>query len=139
MLTGTDLLTVERAIQLALTPAFVLGGTVNMLVLLTSRLQRIVDREQEVRDEGHALSGERGILVRRARLVHVAITACILAALLLCIVVVVAFVEPLLGATAGEAVAATLVGSILALTAALLLLLWEVILASRSLPLRPRR
>ena len=139
LLTGTDLLTIERTLQLAIAPAFILGGIMALLSLLTGRLQRVADLDREARQGMDSPLSAPRLLVRRARLMHRAITFAILAASLLCILVIAAFVEPLAGVTVGGHIAGLLVGAMLCLTASLLCFLWEVLLTARTLPLRHDR
>ncbi len=131
-----DLLTIERTLQLAIAPAFILGGIMALLTLMTGRLQRLADRHREILDGGEALRGEVRLLVRRARLTYLGITLAIAAACLLCVLVIAAFVEPLAGVTAGNHVAALLVLAMSLLTMSLLCFLAEVLLSARNLPLR---
>ena len=67
MLTGHDLLTIERTLQLAIAPAFLLGGVFALLTLLTNRLQRLSEVRDEMKREGNALPVERRRLARRFR------------------------------------------------------------------------
>lgn len=132
MLSQTDILTIERTLQLAIAPAFVLGGVMAVLNLLIGRLQRITDLELALRREGLEESRLRPLLRRRSRVIYPAIAACIVSALLLCVLVVVSFVEPIFGVTVGVHVAALLIAAMLFLTAALVMFLWEVLLSARE-------
>jgi hypothetical protein len=93
-----------RAIQLALAPTFLLTSIAGILNVLSGRLSRIVDRGRYLSESPQssitlpmfARVNELGTLERRRRLVGVAITACTLAALLICLVIVMLFVEALL-------------------------------------------
>ncbi len=93
-----------RAIQLALAPVFLLTGIAGLLNVMTGRLSRIIDRGRHL-TEGppsecpvplQQLTVELRILERRRRLASSAITACTLAALLVCVVIVLLFLEVLL-------------------------------------------
>lgn len=139
MLTGTDLLTIERTLQLAIAPAFILGGIMALLSLLTGRLQRLADLHEQARAGADSPLHELRLLVRRARLAYRAITCAIAAALLLCILVIAAFVEPLAGVTVGGHIAGLLLASMMLLTASLVFFLCEVLLNARKLPLRHDR
>jgi hypothetical protein len=134
MLTGQDLLTVERALQIALAPAFVLGGVMAVLNLLNTRLQRIADRERDIRGrdarETHILTAP---LRMRGRLTFAAIVCGILASISLCLLVIVSFVEPLFRVGAGVHVVGLLVLGMALLTVALLLMLLEMLLSVRAL------
>jgi hypothetical protein len=133
---GTDLLTIERTLQLAIAPAFILGGIMALLALLTGRLQRLADLHREIREGAKATPAERRVLVRRARLAYRGITFSIVAACLLCVLVIAAFIEPLAGVTVGNHVALLLVAAMSCLTMSLLFFLAEVLLSARNLPLR---
>ncbi len=97
MLTMTDILSIERTLQLAIAPAFVLGGVMAVLSLLIGRLQRIGDLEIMLRDRGLEEMRLRPLLLRRSRVIYPAIACCIVSALLLCLLVMVSFIEPLFG------------------------------------------
>ena len=129
-----DVAGVERVIQSAIAPAFLLTGIFAALNLLAGRLGRLVDRERAIREgRAAALEGERARLARRVRLVHRAIFCCVLAAVLLCVLIVWSFVGSFLGLPVAWVLAALLVGAMLALIVALLLLLAELRIASRHL------
>lgn len=132
MMPGMDILTIERTLQLAIAPAFVLGGVMAVLNLLIGRLQRITDLVITLRREGLEEPRLRPLLRRRARVIYAAITCCIGSALLLCVLVMVSFAEPLFGVTVGMHVAALLIAAMVFLTASLLLFLWEVLLSARE-------
>lgn len=134
MLTGHDLLTIERTLQLAIAPAFLLSGVFSLLTLLTNRLQRLADIREAMIHEGHAPPIERRRLSRRARLIYRAITCTIVTSVLLCVLVIAGFLEPLAGITAGLHVAGLLVGAMAMLTAALCFFLAEALVSSADLP-----
>ena len=129
---------VARAIQLALAPVFLLTGIAGMLNVMASRLARIIDR-------GRVLSEERGGVVaseqdqfelqnleRRRHLASVAITACTIAALLLCVVIAILFLEVMLDAPLGSLIGALFTATTLALVVGLAFFLREVHLAMQS-------
>jgi len=118
MLTMTDILSIERTLQLAIAPAFVLGGVMAVLSLLIGRLQRIGDLEIMLRDRGLEEMRLRPLLLRRSRVIYPAIACCIVSALLLCLLVMVSFIEPLFGrGTVGVHVAGLLIAAMVFLTA----------------------
>ena len=129
-----DILDIERTIQLAIAPAFLLTGIMSALNTLTTRLGRLIDRERAIRAGAEPLPGEMRRLARRARAAHRAIVGCVLAALLLCALIVTSFAGPLFGLRTGTALAVLLIAALLALMLALTLFLEEVRLASRYLP-----
>ena len=136
LLGGADLQDIERTLQVAIAPAFLVGGIMALLSLLTGRLQRLSERYHEIIDGSTMAPDERRLLVRRARLTYRGITCSIIAACLLCVLVIVSFVEPLAGITIGNHVAGLLVAAMAFLTVSLVCFLWEVLLSARSLPLR---
>ena len=93
-----------RAIQLALTPVFLLTGIAGLLNVMTGRLGRIIDRARyltETPPSADVLSAtqradELRALDLRRKVTGRAITACTLAALLTCLMIVLLFVEVLL-------------------------------------------
>ena len=93
-----------RVIQLALAPVFLLTGIAGLLNVMTGRLARIVDRGRHLWDAlgddtakpPHKSASYLRTLERRRRLASMAITCCTLAALLVCMVIVVLFAETLL-------------------------------------------
>lgn len=139
LLTGTDLLTIERTLQLAIAPAFILGGIMALLSLLTARLQRLADLHEQARQGGEPPGTDLHVLARRARLVYRAITYAIAAAVILCILVIAAFVEPLAHVRAGGHIAGLLLLGMLSLTASLVCFLREVLMSASKLPAPPSR
>ena len=135
VLTGHDLLTIERTLQLAIAPAFLLSGVFALLTLLTTRLQRLGDIREEMKHDGNAPPQERRRLAWRARLIYRAITCTIITAVLLCVLVIAGFLEPLAGVTAGLHIAGLLVGAMAMLTAGICYFLAEVLVSSSTLSL----
>lgn len=130
---------VPRAIQLALAPVFLLTGIAGLLNVMSTRLSRIIDRGRAL-TEGRAivlpdpdsLVSQVQVLERRRRFTSIAITACTIAALLLCMVVAALFLEGMLNMPLGGLVGALFMGSTLALVVGLAYFLREVHLATQS-------
>jgi hypothetical protein len=134
---------VTHVIQLSVAPVFLLTAIGTILNVLSTRLGRVVDRLRVIEGRLEAvpeaarapLRGELPLLLRRRRLVQLAITSGTLSALLVSTVIGTAFV----GFVAQWRVAGTIAGLFLAamalFVAALLLFLREVLLAVAS----PRR
>ena len=97
-------LDVAHAIQLALAPAFLLTGIAGILNVMAGRLARIVDRGRflvETSSGPAVIPADKRVielisLEKRRRLASAAITACTLAALLVCTVIAMLFLEALL-------------------------------------------
>lgn len=131
-----DITGVEGAIQSAIAPAFLLTGIFSALNVLTGRLGRLIDRERSIREgRSAALPGELPRLAGRARHLHRAIGACVVAAILLCMLIVWTFAGGFLGLPVAWVLAGLLILAMLALIAALALFLAEVRLATTHLPL----
>ncbi len=86
-----------QAIQLALGPVFLLTAIAGLLNVMTGRLARIIDRGRELAalagPAGEAARQEMATLERRRHIASSAITACVLAALLVCMVIAALFLE----------------------------------------------
>ena len=131
---------VARAIQLALAPVFLLTGIAGLLNVMSSRLSRIVDRGRTLTENRDiiALIGpdtiaiQLRVLERRRHFTSIAITACTIAALLLCLVVATLFFEAMLDARLNLAIAVLFTGSTLTLVVGLAYFLREVHEATRS-------
>ena len=136
--------TIAHLIQLAIAPVFLLAGIAGILNVLASRLARIVDRGRSLErdflsfDEatrGRA-SEELLVIIRRMRIVNLAITACTASALFVCLVVAILFVADLAQIEWGRPIAVLFILAMLLLTAGLLFFLYEIRLAARSLRVR---
>jgi hypothetical protein len=135
-----------RAIQLALAPVFLLTGIAGLLNVMTARLGRIIDRGRhltEAPQDNLALpplqrAHELRALERRRHLAGVAITACTLAALLTCLVIVLLFAEVLLGLPLKWLEGVLFTGATVALVVGLTCFLCEVRLATRTLRIELR-
>ena len=135
--------TVAQVIQLSVAPVFLFSGVGTMLVVLTNRLARIVDRTRTLEGrpnqpaEDAAFLLELDTLHRRAYLIDWAVSLSTLAALLICCVVGVLFVGSFLSAAVTRPVAVCFVAAMAALIGALVFFLREILLATSGL--RPRR
>jgi hypothetical protein len=125
---------ITHTIQLAVAPVFLLTALGTTLSVLVARLARIVDRarrvETRLRDEAGVLREgtvrELQALAGRARLIHWALTFGTSAALLVCLLIAVAFVGYLAGARIGTVMAVLFIAAMGAYVVALLCLLREV-------------
>lgn len=107
---GIDVTSATHAIQMALTPVFLLTGIGSLMGVLTNRLSRIVDRYRALErilsapeaqqlpppetQQRHGVEMET--LTDRSRLIHRAIGFCTLSALLVCLVVAMLFIGALI-------------------------------------------
>jgi hypothetical protein len=130
---------VTHAVQLALTPVFLLTGIAGILNVMAGRLARIIDRGRALTEmpqpahlQGQALRPVLQVLERRRHLASAAIAACTLAALLVCMVVLALFLDVLLTADLKWLVGLLFAGSALALIVGLAYFLREVHLATQT-------
>jgi Protein of unknown function (DUF2721) len=87
-----------QAIQLALGPVFLLTAIAGLLNVMTGRLARIIDRGRDLAGQSsEAAQQELATLERRRHIASSAITACVLAALLVCMVIAALFLEVWIG------------------------------------------
>jgi hypothetical protein len=132
---------IAKVIQLSVAPVFLLTAVGTVLAVLSTRLARVVDRVRVVAariEEGREgrrtrFDAELALLLRRRKLVNRAITSGVAAALLVCLVIVAAFVGFLAEVDLATVIASLFIGAMLAFVLALLLFLREVVLSLRSL------
>ena len=126
-----------RAVQLALAPAFLLGGIAALLNVMTGRIARIVDRGRALAEDDAALAqadngsakAERHTLEQRRHLTSVAVTFTTIAALCVCVVIAGLFVEVMLQMPLKWFISAFFALAMLALMVGLAFFLREVHLA----------
>ncbi|MFN4023522.1 MAG: DUF2721 domain-containing protein [Hyphomonas sp.] len=128
-------------IQLAIAPVFTLAGIGALLNVMANRLARVVDRWRALEaglgadDEAarwvHV--AELAILDRRMAQIHRAIALSTLAALLICIVIILLFTGQLVPVPVTQAVAVLFVITMALLSVSLVSFYIEVRIASRSL------
>ena len=131
---------VSRVIELAVAPVFLLTAVGTILGVLSTRLARIVDRARVLVDRlpraeaqmQEAIRVELHLLIRRRKLVNLAITFGTITALLVCILIASAFVSATLQFNASMFVAALFVLAMFSFIGALLSFLREIVLAASS-------
>lgn len=135
-----SLATVASVIDIAVAPVFLLAGISGLLVVLTNRLGRTIDRsrslqatESEFMPEQHKQSIQREMnsLLRRVHLNHVAIGMATLSAVLVCLVVVALFLGSLLQTNVSGIVAALFIICMIILSLAFSAFLFEVLISIR--------
>lgn len=138
---------IARTIQLAVAPVFLLTALGTIISVLTTRLSRVVDRTRvlsaRIDSTGNATDllrtsvppqQELLILVRRRVLVNRAITCATVAALLVCLVVLLAFLGFMLHQNFSRVIAMLFIGAMTMFISALLYFLREIILTVSSMP-----
>lgn len=133
---------IAHAIQMAVAPVFLLTAVGTLLSVMANRLGRVIDRARALEIKLETIQPEKElaakdllkILSRRARLINYAITACTIAALLVCAVIAILF----FGSYANlehsrETVSLLFILAMLSLMTGLLCFLQEVFLATLNL------
>ena len=138
---------IAQIIQLSVAPVFLLAAIGTLLVVLTSRLARVVDRNRALDADivsDRLLFGDDAyhrnefrILDQRMNLINRAITLATIANLFVCLVVVALFSGALLGVDLSRLIAAMFIAAMGALICALLAFLVEVSHARKMLRVRP--
>ncbi len=131
---------VPQAIQLALAPVFLLTGIAGILNVMTGRLARIIDRGRVLTETNRLqdsalrefLLTELHSLELRRHQASTAITATTASALLVCMVVVVLFVESLINVPLRWLIGLLFTAATLLLVVGLALFLREVHVATRT-------
>jgi hypothetical protein len=136
--------TIAHLIQLAIAPVFLLAGIAGILNVLAQRLSRVVDRGRGLErdfasfDEStrERASEEVLIIIRRMRIVNLAITACTASALFVCLVVAILFVADLAQIPFARPIAVLFILAMTLLIVGLSLFLAEIRLAARFVSIR---
>ena len=124
---------VAQLIQLAVAPIFLLTAVATTLMVLTSRLGRIVDRgrwlETQATDKNKHHRDELYLLERRAHLIYRALWLGVCAGICVCLLMTFAFAGALFQFNAARLAAWLFIGALVAYTGGLMCLLREVFLA----------
>ena len=136
---------ISQLIQLVVAPVFLLAGIGAFINAFAGRIGRIFDRSRALEaafpttsdpDRQAAMRAELETLGRRARLAYLGIALDILAALLVCLLIAIAFAAHLFGFRIQGVVGGLFIAAMLALIGGLIAFLREVFIAVRSLPIR---
>jgi hypothetical protein len=137
---------VAHAIQLAVAPVFLLSGVGAILVVLTNRLGRVIDRGRTLEgrlpatlpDAVAVVHAEMSLLSRRACLIGRAITLCTITALLVCSVVATLFLGAFARWDVSVPIALLFIAAMLAFVAGLLMFLREIFISTAALRIGPQ-
>ncbi|MES2322191.1 MAG: DUF2721 domain-containing protein [Pseudomonadota bacterium] len=132
---------IGHVIQLAIAPVFLLTGVCTMLMVLTNRLARIIDRTRVLEDRldlayHDAYMDETDILYRRWHLINMAITLSTACGLLICLVIAMLFFGDTTNLPLDRYIAALFVIAMVALIGSFMYLLREIFVASSTLRAR---
>jgi hypothetical protein len=127
---------VAHVIQLAIAPVFLLTAVGTLLNVLVNRLSRSVDRRRTLTAAlpkvdaiiAGGVHAELDYVERRVRLIYTAIFLAVATALLICLLIAIAFIDALLAVDLSQVVAILFVLAMLALIGSLALFMREVYL-----------
>ena len=127
---------IAHVIQLAIAPVFLLTAVGTVLNVLANRLGRTVDRRRVLvaalsrldAAEAETARAELAINDRRTRLTYVSISLAVLSALLICLLIAIAFVDALVEVHLAQLIAILFVLAMLALIGSLSAFLREIFL-----------
>lgn len=135
---------IGHVIQLAIAPVFLLTGVGTLLMVLTNRLARIIDRTRVLEDRldagpNDAHLGELDVLYARWHLINLAITLSTACGLFVCLVIALLFLGDTTNLPLDRYIAALFVSAMVALIGAFVYLLREIFVASKTLRVRRHR
>ena len=132
---------VTHVIQLAIAPVFLLTAVGTMLNVLVSRLGRAVDRRRVLVSVLPGLNAvlaadvhrELDFVERRVRLIYTAIFLAVTTALLICLLIALAFLDALIAADLAQTIAILFMLGMVALIGCLALFMREVYLGVNTI------
>lgn len=128
----------SHVIQLAVAPVFLLTAVGTLLMVLTNRLGRAVDRRRSlearlmpdtIAEDRERIAAEMGMITRRVTWIYRAIVSAVLCALFICFLIALAFVDAFVAGNFARSLAVLFVLAMVALIGALLMFLREIFLA----------
>lgn len=134
-------------IQLAITPVILISGVGALMITLTNRMGRIVDRTRSLaekvrmagQEERAHFDNQLVILWRRAKLIRISVTFAGLSMLLSCLLVMAIFADASLARDFGAPLVVVFLGSVVCLAAALIAFLRDVWMSLWALRLEVER
>lgn len=140
---NTTISNIAHLIQLAVAPVFLLTGVGSMLMVLTNRLGRIVDRSRVLEKELAVAEAQNqpGIhlelsrLSTRSRLITWAISLCTICSLFVCTLIAILFIGDMISVYIANVVALLFISAMLSLIGALLCFLGEIYITIQNLRL----
>jgi len=132
----THISDIARVIQLAIAPVFLLTAVGTIIGVLSNRLARIVDRTRVLEDRAGdtqtiaaRIQRELEVLARRMGLIYIAVGLAVVCALLIGLLIVLAFADAFLSVDLSKMIGLLFVAAMLAFIASLLAFLREIFLA----------
>ena len=132
---------ISEAMQAAMTPVFLIVGVGGLLNVMTSRLGRIKDRERLIYSIIHNATGDDYILAksaikklaRRSFLISMGIWLATGSVLFVCLLIITMFLGTMMVVEISVVVATLFIISLLFLAVSLILLVYEIFLATRTI------
>jgi len=137
---------IAHVIQLSVAPVFLLTSVAAILNVMATRLSRIVDRARVLEQrlagatdaEREDLVGRLSSLSTRAKLISHAVAANVVTAVLVCAVIITLFCGEFLDFEATVPAALLFIAALLTFLLALVWLLREILIATRTMKIGPR-
>lgn len=133
---------ISHVISISVAPVFLLAGISGLLMVLTNRLGRTIDRSRSLQatltDQTQpqykvAIEREMSSLLIRSRFINLAINLATVSALMVCLVIITLFVGSLSTYNVALAVASIFIFCMTLLSASLSCFLVEIFIATRTL------
>lgn len=137
-----DIDSISHVISISVAPVFLLAGISGLLMVMTNRLGRTIDRSRSLQatmmDQTQpqykiAIEKEMSSLVKRSRFINLAINLATVSALMVCLVIIMLFVGRLMTYNVVLIVANLFIFCMTLLSASLSCFLVEIFIATRTL------
>ena len=137
-----DISTIAQVIEISVAPVFLLAGISGLLMVLTNRLGRSIDRSRSVQaainsqklpEHRATFDREMASLLKRSRFINLAIYLATVSALLVCLVIIALFLGSLTQVNFAKLVASLFIICMIILSVAFSCFLTEIFIATRRL------
>jgi len=134
--------TIAHVIEISVAPVFLLAGISGLLMVLTNRLGRTIDRSRSLQvsaekqllpERKASIDSEMASLLKRSRFINLSISLATASALLVCLVIIMLFLGSLISVNVSQVVASLFIICMVILSAAFSCFLAEVFIAARIL------
>ena len=134
--------TIAHVIDISVAPVFLLAGISGLLMVLTNRLARTIDRSRSLQMASEnqllpadkvSIDNEMASLLKRSRFINLSISLATASALLVCLVIITLFLGSLISINVSQVIASLFIICMVILSAAFSCFLAEVFIASRTL------
>jgi len=133
--------TIAHVIDISVAPVFLLAGISGLLMVLTNRLGRTIDRSRSLQaalsipllpQQKDSIDREIRQLLKRGRFINLAINLATVSAFMVCLVIITLFLGSLIRFNVAQVVASLFIACLSILSAAFFCFSMEVFIASRS-------